>query len=171
MATSSVIRAAAHLDRSVAFTHCGRREGCRSGAQASPSTGNSLPLSTRQARPVALRSEPPSRARVLIKRRLMTSFGSLPLKHSCARIPEMKRGTIPAILAAAFVTGCCSPKSAAVRQWEYKLVDSAPFGSFSQQKLDEIAKQGWEIAGFSNTVDAGGGHYSEILLKRPKKSD
>jgi len=47
-------------------------------------------------------------------------------------------------------------------------VNSQPSGSFSQENLDAISKEGWEIAGFSNTVDASGGHYSEILLKRPK---
>ncbi len=42
-----------------------------------------------------------------------------------------------------------------------------PFGSFSQADLDRFAKEGWEIAGFSNTVDSNSGHYSEMILKRP----
>lgn len=83
----------------------------------------------------------------------------------------MIKGAILAILAAVFVAGCCNPRTSATQLWEYKLVTSQPFGSFTQDKLDTIARDGWEIAGFSNTVDANGGHYSEILLKRPKKAN
>jgi hypothetical protein len=83
----------------------------------------------------------------------------------------MKKSIVLSLLTATLVAGCCCPKSTATQQWEYKLVDSMPYGSFTQKRLDEIAKEGWEIAGFSNTVDTNGGHYSEILLKRPKRSD
>lgn len=79
----------------------------------------------------------------------------------------MKKAMILCVLAA-MIAGCASSNPTVAQRWEYKRVDSQPFGSFVQARLDEIANEGWEIVGFSNTVDASGGHYSEMILKRPR---
>ncbi|MGE3309226.1 MAG: hypothetical protein AB7O66_04585 [Limisphaerales bacterium] len=76
---------------------------------------------------------------------------------------------IHATLGLLIVVAICL-KSTEPQRWEYRRVDSLPFGSFTQARLDEIANAGWEIVGFSNTVDASGGHNSEMILKRSRSA-
>lgn len=59
-----------------------------------------------------------------------------------------------------FLAGCCT--TSRQTQWEYRTVSRI-------QQINELAAQGWVVAGFSGYVDTGNHDMTQFLLKRKKQ--
>ena len=59
-----------------------------------------------------------------------------------------------------FLAGCCTTHHATV--WEYKTVGNI-------KEVNELASQGWVVAGYSEAVTPGNSTWDSFLMKHPKQ--